>query len=47
MLGGDVQKLVLVIADLTTRDVLERWVFDVITEKPGPAGYVDFHHSSF
>jgi len=30
--SGDVQKLVLVITDVNTKEVLERWVFDVITE---------------
>eukprot|EP01133_Synstelium_polycarpum_P005942 gene5942-6881_t len=31
---GDVQKLVLVVTDVVTKDVLERWVFDVQTDIP-------------
>ncbi|GAM22816.1 hypothetical protein SAMD00019534_059910 [Acytostelium subglobosum LB1] len=31
---GDVQKLVLVITDVVTKEVLERWVFDVQTDLP-------------
>lgn len=42
LLRGDVQKLVVVISDAGSKEVLERWVFDVITEKPGPEGCVLF-----
>ncbi|EFA83107.1 DNA-binding HORMA domain-containing protein [Heterostelium album PN500] len=34
LMTGDVQKLVLVITDVVTKDVLERWVFDVQTDLP-------------
>ncbi|EAL70554.1 hypothetical protein ACTFIW_011916 [Dictyostelium discoideum] len=34
LLSGDVQKLVLVITDIVTKEVLERWVFDVTTDIP-------------
>jgi hypothetical protein len=34
LLDALVQKLVLVIASVETKEVLERWVFDLHTEKP-------------
>eukprot|EP01112_Ceratiomyxa_fruticulosa_P002356 TRINITY_DN12487_c0_g2_i1.p1 TRINITY_DN12487_c0_g2~~TRINITY_DN12487_c0_g2_i1.p1 ORF type:complete len:167 (-),score=32.08 TRINITY_DN12487_c0_g2_i1:236-736(-) len=34
ILSCTVQKLVLIITDVSTKDVLERWVFDIIAEKP-------------
>ncbi|EGC38447.1 hypothetical protein DICPUDRAFT_28664 [Dictyostelium purpureum] len=34
LLSGDIQKLVLVITDIVTKEVLERWVFDVVTDLP-------------
>ncbi|KYQ91232.1 DNA-binding HORMA domain-containing protein [Tieghemostelium lacteum] len=34
LMGGEVQKLVLVITDIVTKESLERWVFDVSTDKP-------------
>eukprot|EP01132_Coremiostelium_polycephalum_P002185 gene2185-2688_t len=36
LLTGDVQKLVLVITDIVSKEALERWVFDVQTDLPVP-----------
>jgi len=32
--SGEVQKLVIVIASISNKEVLERWIFDIHTEKP-------------
>jgi len=38
LVSGNIQKLVLVINDIATKEVLERWNFDIVMEKPGPGG---------
>lgn len=39
-MGGEVQKLVVVVSGVESKDVLERWVFDIQTDKPGSGKYV-------
>jgi len=34
LIGGELQKLVLVVSGVESKEVLERWVFDVVTDKP-------------
>ena len=40
LLNGDVEKLVLVVAGVSTNQVLERWVFNIVTEKSGSTRHV-------
>lgn len=40
LVEGEVQKLVLVITAVDDREVLERWCFDIHTEKPVAGKYV-------
>ncbi|KAG9416813.1 MAD2 mitotic arrest deficient-like 1 [Aphanomyces cochlioides] len=38
LVEGQVQKLVVVVANATTEEILERWVFDVFAEPPSAHG---------
>ena len=38
LLGGQLQKMVLVVTSATSKEVLERWSFDVITDREAAAG---------
>ncbi|CAK4243776.1 unnamed protein product [Aphanomyces euteiches] len=40
LVEGQVQKLVVVVANATTEEILERWVFDVFAEPPSAHGQV-------
>jgi hypothetical protein len=38
MLKGVLQKMVLVISSINNREVMERWTFDIITDKQALGG---------
>ena len=38
LLAGQLQKMVLVVSSAASKDVLERWTFDVLTDREAAAG---------
>ena len=38
LLAGQLQKMVLVVSSAASKDVLERWTFDVLTDRAAAAG---------
>ncbi len=38
LMDGQLQKMVLVVTSIASKDVLERWTFDIQTDKAGASG---------